>query len=179
MDGKITQRLAAILPLAALSREKNKLSVALAAMEERDRRALYGLILLVTGLLIYFALWSPLETYQAQSRLDRDRQLELLQWMKSTEPLARQSRQNNVVSLSGQTLLTQISASAQRFGITPSRIQPEGDERVSIWFDEVPFNELIKWLQSLDSDGQIRVRQITVDRGSQSGGVNSRMVLSS
>ena len=78
--------------------------------------------------------------------------------------------------IGGQDLLTQISRTASQAGITPSRLQPEGDSGVSVFFDSVAFNDLMRWLQSQTEAG-VSVRQMTVDREERTGIVKARVVL--
>jgi type II secretory pathway component PulM len=74
--------------------------------------------------------------------------------------------------------LSRLSSSAGRFNIKPNRLQPEGADGVSVWFSEVGFNELIRWLENLGNEG-FTVKQISIDRQEASGLVNARIILRS
>ncbi len=148
------------------------------ALESRDRMAVVTLLVFFGALTLYFAIWQPLHDFQASSQLDLDRQAELLQSMRATEKEARASSGNAAPAPTGQSLLTQVSRTAQQFGIKPNRLQPEGSDAVSVWFDEVSFNDLIKWLGSQAQSG-MSVRQISIDREELPGRVNARIVLRS
>jgi general secretion pathway protein M len=102
----------------------------------------------------------------------------MLQGMRETEKDARASSGNATTAPTGQSLLSQVSRTAQQFGIKPNRLQPEGNDAVSVWFDEVSFNDLIKWLDSQSQSG-MSVRQISIDREELPGRVNARIVLRS
>lgn len=171
--------LADTLKLKELSTIVEKGKLYFLALEEKDRRASAILLACFIALIAYFGIWSPINEYESSAKAERDRQLELIQWMKSTEKRARSSEKQNVASLSGQSLLTQISKTAKIYKITPSRLQPEGSNGVSVWFDSVAFNSLIKWLQKLHLDGNIRVKQISIDEQPESGKVSARMEFSS
>ena len=148
------------------------------ALESRDRMAVVALAIFFTLLTFYFAIWQPLHEFQSASQANVERQSDLLQSMRSTEKEARASIGNASTAPTGQSLLTQVSRTAQQFGIKPNRLQPEGSDAVSVWFDEVSFNDLAKWLSSQSQAG-MSVRQISIDREELPGRVNARIVLRS
>ena len=141
----------------------------------RDRNALRLLALTVVLVLIYLLVWAPVYGFLEASREDRERQNDLLQYMLSTQVQAR-TASGVRIGLKGQTLLSQISSSTAKFGIKPKRLQPEGSDAVSVWFDAVGFNDLIRWLEQQHLEG-ISVRQISIDKSEESGTVSARVVL--
>lgn len=147
-------------------------------LEPRDRTAVVVLSIFFGILTFYFAIWQPLHDFKASSQDELNRQAELLQSMRASEKEARASSGNSAPAPTGQSLLTQVSRTAQQFGIKPNRLQPEGSDAVSVWFDEVSFNDLIKWLSSQSQSG-MSVRQISIDREERPGRVNARIVLRS
>ncbi len=150
--------------------------VRFAALEPRERLAVSGLGVFFAGLFFVYGLWLPANHYYEDQLEDRDRQFELLQYMRSTEQEARTLGVDAGRLPSGQDLLTEVSKSAQNFQIKPNRLQPEGDSGVSVWFDEVSFNDLISWLQAQSEQG-IKIRQLSIDRQDVSGLVDARVVL--
>ena len=77
----------------------------------------------------------------------------------------------------GQSLITEVSGAAQLAGIKPNRLQPEGSDEVSVWFDSVPFDDLIDWIVRLNDEHGISIRVISIDRQDTPGTVNARIVL--
>jgi len=148
------------------------------ALESRERLAVLTLSAFFCILLFYSLIWQPLHEFQASSSEKLERQTELLQIMRASESDARASIGNSAAAPTGQSLLTQVSRTSQQFGIKPNRLQPEGSDAVSVWFDEVNFNDLIKWLASQSQAG-MSVRQISIDREELPGKVNARIVLRS
>jgi general secretion pathway protein M len=146
-------------------------------LPRRDRVALNGLVVFLGLLLLYFGVWVPANDFFESERAERDRQLGLLQYMRASEPDARALAKPTTGGSSGaQPLLTQVSQTAQKHGIPPNRLQPEGNEGVSVWYDGVSFNDLVTWLEAEANEGVI-VRQISIDRHGEPGKVNARIVL--
>ena len=148
------------------------------ALESRERIAVLALSLFFCALTFFYAVWQPLHDFQSSSKANLERQAGLLQTMRSSEQEARASVGGATQAPSGQSLLTQVSRTAQQFGIKPNRLQPEGSNAVSVWFDEVNFNDLVQWLGSQSQAG-MSVRQISIDREELPGKVNARIVLRS
>ncbi len=148
-----------------------------AQLEQRDKIALISLGLFFCVLFIYFGLLSPVHQFRDDSMAARDRHLELIQFMRSSEKEARSARTGSKAVATGQSLLTQISRIAQQVGIKPNRLQPEGSDAVSVWFDSVAFNDLVKMLKQVQLQQGIVVQQISIDREDQPGMVRARIVL--
>ncbi|XOV88667.1 MAG: type II secretion system protein GspM [Pseudomonadota bacterium] len=162
------------MALAALEVARSRFK----ALEPRDRVALLSLGVFFGLLLLYFGVWVPANTFFAERQANRDQQLRLVQYMRSTEQEARAAAAEGGNTVNGQNLLTEVSRSAQQFGISPNRLQPEGSDGVSVWFDGVAFNDLIRWLEAQSRQG-VAVRQLSIDRNAVSGTVNARIVLRS
>jgi general secretion pathway protein M len=142
----------------------------------RDQKALLALGFVLGMLVFYLAVWVPVYQVHETGQANRERQLELLRYLRGTETQARAAASGPASGAKGQALLPQISSSTQRFQIKPNRLQPEGSDAVSVWFDAVSFNDLMRWLEQQASEG-IEVRQISIDRDEATGKVNARIIL--
>ncbi len=147
-------------------------------LEARDRLSVQVLGIFFLALFVVYGVWLPAADYASNAEISRDKNRDLIQWMNSTQAQARASAKNQVPGTrSGRSLITLVSATAQQQGIKPNKLQPEGNEEVSVWFESVPFNNLVIWLETMQRKEGIFVRQISVDRQEQSGIVNARLVL--
>ncbi|MFP6808513.1 MAG: type II secretion system protein M [Pseudomonadales bacterium] len=146
-------------------------------LEKRDRVAVQALATFLVLLFTYFVILNPVNEYYQDSKVARDRQLSLIQYMRSSEKRAREMSTGSVVRASGQSLLTEVSRAAQLMGIKPNRLQPEGSDAVSVWFDSVSFSDLMKLLVQVQAKQGMIVQQISIDRDEQAGMVRARIVL--
>ncbi|MBU2712342.1 type II secretion system protein GspM [Zooshikella harenae] len=64
---------------------------------------------------------------------------------------------------------------AEALKLTIQRVEPS-EEQLTVWFNHVPFNTSIKWLQQLTQQDMLVVKSLSVDR-QKSGKVNIRVVL--
>ncbi len=169
-------------PLEVFSQHKliRRLISIYADLESNDRYALMGLALFFGLLIVVLGIWQPAADYAASARVTRNNQQELINWMNSTAVQARAAAGiQTTTHRSGQSLLTTISRTAQDFKIKPNKMQPEGNDEVSVWFDAVAFNSLMTWLEELQANQGILVRQISVDKNELPGTVNARIILKS
>ena len=151
-----------------------------AELESRDRYALLGLSVFFGLLFIVVGIWQPAADYAARAEASRNSQRELIAWMNSTAAQARATAGTQATGRrSGQSLLTSVSRTAKAFSIKPNKLQPEGNDEVSVWFEAVAFNMLVSWLEDLQTKQGILVRQISVDKNELPGTVNARIVLKS
>lgn len=148
------------------------------SLEPRDRLALVSLSIFLGLVLFYVLIWVPIGSYLDDSRADYDRQLSLLQYLKSTEDEAKAAAgSGNRRQLSGQSMLTQVTRTARAVGVNPTRMQPEGEDAVSVWFDAAPFTQIMQLIERLEKEQGIVVRQVSMDRRDQPGTVSARIVL--
>lgn len=146
-------------------------------LKTSEQGLLLGLSAFLSFLLVYGLIWQPAHQFQADQLKERERQLALLTLMKQTEGQAR--------ALLGQggnkpfegNLLTVITNATSQLGITPNRMQPEGDS-VSLWFEQVAFSELMTLTDALRREQSVGLDQMVVDRTEDPGKVRARLVLS-
>lgn len=131
----------------------NKLKVYYASLNEREQRLVLISAVLVVIALFYWVIWSPLSQGVTKGQANLDSQQELLVWV--------QQNANRALQLQGSakpsskfngSLAQEVNQSAGRLNIAIARMQPQGDE-LQVWIDQVPFNDVLSWLQGLESKG--------------------------
>ena len=145
-------------------------------LSARDQLALKGLSIFFLVLFLYAGMWLPANNYFEDRESFHQKQSELHSYLRSTEEQARASSGQTGTTASGQPILQSVSRSAQKFSLKPDRLQPEGSGGVNIMFNNVSFNSLVQWLESLNREG-FSVKQISIERGEAPGVVSVRMVL--
>lgn len=147
-------------------------------LERRDQMVVLVSTCVLVAMILVFGVWRPLQNYLDDGSSTFESNQELLQWMRTTEPEARAlSGTTQQRKQSGQSLLTLVSRSARSSGIKANKLQPEGDDSVSVWFESVAFNDLVRWLEKLSAEEEVQVRMISINRGGATGMVNARLVL--
>ena len=148
-------------------------------LERKEKLAILALSVFLALLTFFLVIWIPIYEYKEKQRDSYEKSLDLLLYLQSTEEEARSVKVEGAKRMSGQTLLTKVTRTAKTAGIQPSRLQPEGNDSVSIWFDSVSYRELMLFLERLQSREAIYIIQLSIDKGNQSGKISSRVTVRS
>lgn len=161
-----------------MKKQIERLRSALLELAPRER------VMVMTGAtvfavtLLYLLIWEPLATAhrQREEGLQRARMLSVRIEQAAAQVTAGGAgrsidRNQSLVSAVDQTSRSPI------LGKTPSRLQPEGDREVKIWFEDVPFANLLRWLQDLETRYGITASSAEVERGTAPGLVSARLTL--
>ena len=148
-------------------------------LERKEKLAILALSVFLALLTFFLVIWIPIYEYKEKQRDSYEKSLDLLLYLQSTEEEARSVKVDGSKRMSGQTLLTKVTRTAKTAGIQPSRLQPEGNDSVSIWFDSVSYRELMLFLERLESREAIYIIQLSIDKGNQSGKISSRVTVRS
>ncbi|MBI3171196.1 MAG: type II secretion system protein M [Hydrocarboniphaga effusa] len=151
-----------------------------AGLAQRERQALSAGAAALALIVIYLALWQPV----TQSRSSRETALtEARALAIRLEALALEVQRNRgaggTIAGANQSLLAVVdqSGKASSLGKTPSRLQPEGDNTVRVWVEDVPFEAVMRWLNDLQTRYGVRVDNADIERQSAAGLVNVRLTL--
>ena len=143
-----------------------------APREQLALRALGGFLLL---LLLLVLLILPLHHFNAGAISAYRAQQETLAWMQANRGAIGGTTQK--ARAPGDSLLSLASQSARNFGIVFKRYEPKGEKGLNLWLEQVPFNQLVRWLDALERDYGIVPVEITASRRAEAGLVDVRLNL--
>ncbi len=142
-------------------------------LTEKERIYLRLLALFLLAVIGFYGLARPAYQY-AHNGIDRYReQQQTLAWMDSNSSLIRRAPEKKAVD----SLLGTANQLSQRFNIQFKRFEPVGENGVSLWIEQIPFNTMIEWLAQLEKEYGITVQEIAVERGEDGASINARLVL--
>ena len=149
-------------------------------LEKREKLAILAVSAFLAFLTFILVVWFPVYEYREKQRSSYEKSLDLLLYLQSTEEEARAlGKKDEAKRMSGQTLLTKVTRTAKTAGIQPTRLQPEGNDCGSIWFDSVSYRELMLFFERLQAREAIYIIQLSIDKGNESGKVSSRATVRS
>ena len=148
------------------------------ALQSSEQRAVTILGVFAVGVIIYLGVWVPASDWRVIAEQERDRQFETLSMMKETESQARTAAKDRPADTAEGSLLSLVSSLAQAQGINPNRLQPEGENAVSLWFDDVAFSSVMQLLERMGAIPGLEVQQLVIDGSEEPGQVRARIVLS-
>jgi general secretion pathway protein M len=163
-----------------LEQWQTRASAALAQMQPRERAMLLvgGAILAVV--ILYLAIWEPLVKAHHRNAEALDASRALAVQIETAASLAQGSRSGAVDRSAALLSVIDQTSRSGTLGKAPTRVQPEGsgEREVKVWFDDVPFDNCVRWLTELQTRYAIQVTSAEIDAGSAPGLVNARFSLS-
>ena len=148
------------------------------ALQSSEQRAVTILGVFAVVVVIYLGVWAPASDWRVIAEQERDSQFETLSMMKETESQARAAARERPTETAEGSLLSIVSSSTQEQGINPNRLQPEGENAVSLWFDDVAFSSVMQLLERMAAIPGVEVQQLVIDGSEEPGQVRARIVLS-
>ncbi|WP_444922210.1 type II secretion system protein GspM [Microbulbifer sp. CnH-101-G] len=146
------------------------------ALSPSDQRALTLLGLFAGGIFIVYGLFSPAKSFFDESRARAEDSKELVQWMESQRPVLSRIQPNGGGGQASGTLLQRVTNAAKQNRVTIKRFEPEGENRIRLWVEEVRYQDLQPWLNQLMKE-QLGVRTINLDALQEQGMVSARLTI--
>ena len=135
-----------------------------------------GVLLLLV--LVYLLAWEPLVKTHRQRAEALERARALATRIEEVAGLVRsQGSGRNVDRSTSLVAAVDRTSRSPVLGKPPSRVQPEGDREVKVWIEDVPFNNLLRWLQDLETRYGIGAATAEIERGARPGQVSVRLSL--
>ena len=130
--------------------------------------------------LAYLLVWQPLFGSTARLREEVAGQRELLQWLHAIQPEVQQLRgSRSTRPAQGGSLMGLVDQTSTASGLKSfvTRIEPQGDKEVRVWLEQAPYDEVMRWLITLELDAGVRIVEFNVTRGPAPGLVGARINL--
>jgi general secretion pathway protein M len=158
-----------ILNLSALTIWFSKLSMS-------DKRAVLLLVIFLFATLMYLmTVWSFNYRDEQITSLEKNRSLMIL--LEAASRKFNATKGQSKFQNQDQPLLTLVSSTAKENQIVFKRFQPDGDNMLKLWLENVNFNSLLYWLHGIDKKNGISVQEISVDQSKVEGFVDVRLTL--
>ncbi len=148
------------------------------ALPHRDRLALNLLSIFFSILFFVYGVFLPAHNYAKDADVSYAKNNEEYQWFKSKEPEVRALKNvARTVRTDDKSMLSLASSTAKQRNLTFKRTEPEGDNGLRVWLEDVSFNDLIMWLDTLNSRNGVVPKQISIDRQETPGKASAKIVL--
>ena len=151
-------------------------------LQASERRTLTIGGVALTLMLIYFAGWAPLQESVVSLQSQVQEQHALKQWMENSAAEVQRLRSGGAAggqaSSGGRSLLSLVDQTAKgaQLGNSLKRLEPEGENGVKVWLEQVAFDDMMGWLGQLEQKYAITVSTITIERQS-AGRVDAHITL--
>ncbi|MBB5207234.1 type II secretion system protein GspM [Chiayiivirga flava] len=148
------------------------------APRERTMLARGAVVLVLMAL--YFGAWEPLRDSRDAWRARVATANADLAWMRAVAPqIAAQAPAQDGAARDTRSLLARADASAREAGLGGAllRVEPVAQGQVRVHFEDVGFDALMRWLESLSSRHGTRVGELRAQRAAGVGRVDALLSL--
>lgn len=139
----------------------------------REQKMVIITLVIVTFFILYNAIWQPLNQSITKTQDKIVRQQALQTWVQENTLRFQQAKNSGRAGNSQGSLSSIVNTSAGRFDISIARLQPQGED-LQVWIDEVPFKQLLTWLEQLANKEGLQVKNIDLSKAEQTGVVKVR-----
>jgi general secretion pathway protein M len=142
-------------------------------LKSSEQRLVTIMGFVVVLFLFYSLIWQPLENNINATQQKLVRQQALYTWVQESTQRYQQSAKSSSSTGSKGSLSSIVNSSAARNNISIARLQPQGDD-LQVWIDEVPFTQLLSWLEFLANNEGLLVKSIDLSKADRNGVVRVR-----
>jgi len=142
-------------------------------LKSSEQRIVTLLGCVVVIFLFYFVIWQPLGNSINKTQQKLARQQALLTYVEESTQRYQQSKKSGASNRSNGSLSSIVNSTASRHSISIARLQPQGDD-LQVWIDEVPFTQLLSWLEFLANNEGLLVKGIDLSKADRKGVVKVR-----
>jgi general secretion pathway protein M len=139
----------------------------------REQRLVIMMASVVSFFILYSVIWAPLNENIDAATKKVERRQELLTWVQKSTSVYKNALGAGASKSRNTSLSSLVNKTAGRSNITIARMQPQG-ENIQVWIDEVPFDNLLEWLEHLSIKESIKVKSIDITHAEQAGIVKIR-----
>ena len=151
-------------------------------LQQRERQLVLAAAVVVAATMFYLIIWEPIHNSIAEQTQKYQSQVGILQWMQNAAnevKILKASGSANRKTNSTQAVTLLVEKSAASAGIKPylSRLESTSDKGARVTIDAASFDQLLLWLNTLQTQYGISVTSANLDRDDKPGAVNARMTL--
>lgn len=150
------------------------------ALAPRERWLLsLGFAAIVIAVL-FVGVWEPLLKNRAQNQQALLASRALSSKIENAAQMVQSSRPQQGMAVDRNTsLISAVDQTSKNgtLGKGPSRIQPQGDKEVRVWFEDVSFNALVSWAADLQKRYGVNIQTLDVEPKGNQGVVSVRLTL--
>ncbi len=112
-------------------------------------------------IILFFVLIKPLNDSVSNLEIQvESRESSVETWKQAMPQLLAAGGQ--VKGSNNQALSTVVTSTTRRFNLRVSRVKENGLSEMQVWFDNVPFNDFVRWASELETKYQITIASVNI-----------------
>jgi general secretion pathway protein M len=167
--------------VAQLARQLAPYRARFEALQPREQLFVAAAGVVLALALIYLLLWQPFALARVHREQDLQSARALAARIETIGAQVQLAHPAGAAPLVGRdvSLLAAVDQASKdgTLGKAPSRMQPDGDNQVRVWIDDVPFDPLLRWMDELQTRYGVRIDSVAIERRPVPGVVSARLSL--
>lgn len=148
-------------------------------LSQRDMLLVNMVAALIILTLFYLVVWEPLHKGLEEEQTKLETQKKLLQWMQQSAREVQQLKASggHQIKQRNQPVTLILEQSLKNSGLKSfvGKLESSGTNSARIKMDNVPFDQMLVWLNTIATYNGITVSSATIERGEKPGVANVRL----
>jgi len=151
-------------------------------LQQRERQLVLAASAVIIITLLYLTIWEPIFKGIESQTQKYQTQLEILDWMLTAATEVRTLQASGATKRrtnNSQPVTLLVEKSAATAGLKPylRKLESTSDKGARITIDDASFDQVLLWLNTLQTQYGISVSSANLDRADKAGAINARMTL--
>lgn len=151
-------------------------------LQQRERQLVLSATIVIVVTLLYLIIWEPIHNGLEKQTEKYQSNIANLEWMQAAATEVRSLKSSGAANRNknnSQPVSLLVETSATNAGLKPylSKLESTSDKGARVTIDAAPFNQMLLWLNTLQTQYGITVSSANLDRDDKPGAVNARMTL--
>ncbi len=152
-------------------------------LQQRERQLVLAASAVIIITLLYLIIWEPIHKGIEEQTQKYQSQIEILDWMQTAATEVRTLKASGATKRrtnSTQPVSLLVEQSTTTAGLKPylTKLESTSDKGARVTIDAASFDQILLWLNTLQTQYGITVSSANLDRDNKPGAVNARMTLS-
>ncbi len=148
------------------------------SLAPRDKKLFIGSLVFLGITLFYLVVWEPLHQGREQQQQKLKSQLDIYAWMQSASNEVKSLKSMGAKTTNSNQAITLIlENSAKISGLKQyiNKIESSGKNGARVKIDSASFDQLLVWLNSLESQHGVIITSANIERNDRSGTISARL----
>jgi len=152
-------------------------------LQQRERQLVLAASAVIIITLLYLNIWEPIHKGIEEQTQKYQSQIDILDWMQTAATEVRTLKASGATKRrtnSTQPVTLLVEQSTTTAGLKPylTKLESTSDKGARVTIDAASFDQILIWLNTLQTQYGITVSSANLDRDDKPGAVNARMTLS-
>ncbi|TQV85497.1 type II secretion system protein GspM [Aliikangiella coralliicola] len=131
-------------------------------LENNEQKIVLAAAAFVSLMLLIFVVLKPLnDKVSSLERQVESRESSVAKW-KQAMPKILATRGQASGNRSNQALSSVVTSSTRRFNLKVARVQEKGSDEMQVWFDNIVFNDFVRWSAELQNRYQVKIASVNI-----------------